>query len=144
MTTAFIAGTGMTAFGTFPDRTGRELFAEAGLAALEGGDGYYYECSNGHGTLPPRRACPHCGARELETVALPPTAEVVTYTTVTVPTPRFDDDPPYVTAIATCGPVRLTGILRGVDRSDVEIGQEVTVTVESDEPTDGRTIVFRP
>ncbi|QFU84888.1 thiolase C-terminal domain-containing protein [Natronorubrum aibiense] len=35
MSKAFVAGTGMTAFGTFPDRRGRDMFAEAGLAALD-------------------------------------------------------------------------------------------------------------
>ncbi|QSW97620.1 thiolase C-terminal domain-containing protein [Haloterrigena alkaliphila] len=35
MSKAFIAGTGMTAFGTHPRRSGRDMFAEAGLAALE-------------------------------------------------------------------------------------------------------------
>ncbi|TMT86535.1 3-ketoacyl-CoA thiolase [Haloterrigena sp. H1] len=30
-----LAGTGMTSFGSHPDRTGRDMFAEAGLAALE-------------------------------------------------------------------------------------------------------------
>ncbi|MFC6836324.1 thiolase C-terminal domain-containing protein [Halomarina ordinaria] len=30
-----VAGTGMTDFGRFPERTGRDLFAEAGLAALD-------------------------------------------------------------------------------------------------------------
>ncbi|ELY50437.1 thiolase C-terminal domain-containing protein [Natronolimnohabitans innermongolicus] len=35
MSKAFIAGAGTTAFGSFPDRTGRELFAEAGRVALD-------------------------------------------------------------------------------------------------------------
>ncbi|MXV60574.1 3-ketoacyl-CoA thiolase [Natronorubrum sp. JWXQ-INN-674] len=35
MSKAFIGGTGMTSFGSFPDRTGRDMFAEAGLAALD-------------------------------------------------------------------------------------------------------------
>jgi len=35
MTAARVAGTGMTPFGEHPDRTGRDLFAEAGLAALD-------------------------------------------------------------------------------------------------------------
>ncbi|MBZ6497003.1 thiolase C-terminal domain-containing protein [Natrinema longum] len=35
MSKAFIAGSETTAFGSFPDRTGRELFAEAGRAALD-------------------------------------------------------------------------------------------------------------
>lgn len=113
------------------------------LDALEAGDGYYYECSNGHGTLPPRRACPHCGDRELDSVALPPTGTVITYTTVSVPTPQFEGDAPYVTAIATFGPVKLTGILRNADEGDIEIGQDVAVTVEPSETTDERTITFR-
>ncbi|UHQ98742.1 3-ketoacyl-CoA thiolase (plasmid) [Natrinema zhouii] len=38
MSKAFIAGTGMTAFGTHPGRTGRDIFAEAGLAAIKDAD----------------------------------------------------------------------------------------------------------
>ncbi|MFU8870203.1 beta-ketoacyl synthase N-terminal-like domain-containing protein, partial [Natronococcus sp.] len=34
MSKAFIAGSGTTPFGSFPNRSGRELFAEAGLSAL--------------------------------------------------------------------------------------------------------------
>lgn len=34
MSKSFIAGSGTTPFGSFPDRSGRELFAEAGLSAL--------------------------------------------------------------------------------------------------------------
>ncbi|WP_121743283.1 Zn-ribbon domain-containing OB-fold protein [Natronorubrum halophilum] len=113
------------------------------IDALESGDGYYYECSNGHGTLPPRRVCPHCGDRELETVALPATGEVATYTTVAVPTPQFEDDAPYVTAIATFGPVRLTGIIPDTSGENVAIGQDVTAAVEPTETTDERTITFR-
>ncbi|SDK80319.1 Zn-ribbon domain-containing OB-fold protein [Natronorubrum texcoconense] len=114
------------------------------LEALDSGDGYYYECSNAHGTLPPRRACPHCGDRDLETLPLPATGEIVTHTTVTVPTPAFDDDAPYVTALAAFGPVRLTGIVRGVDPADVDIGDAVTATVKPSETSGDRTITFRP
>lgn len=114
------------------------------LDALETDCGYYYACSNGHGTLPPRRVCPHCGDRDLESEPLPPTGEIVTYTTVTVPTPRFEDDAPYVTAIATFGPVRVTGVLLGVEPADVERGLEVTTTVTETETTDERAIAFRP
>jgi hypothetical protein len=117
---------------------------DAFLDALEAGEGYYYECSNGHALVPPRHVCPHCGDRELDQVTLPETGELVTHTTVAVPTPQFEDDAPYVTAIATFGSVKLTGILRDVDPSDVKIGQSVTVTVESAETTDERTITFHP
>ncbi|PSQ60380.1 3-ketoacyl-CoA thiolase, partial [Halobacteriales archaeon SW_7_71_33] len=34
MTDPRVAGTGLTPFGEHPERTGRDLFAEAGLAAL--------------------------------------------------------------------------------------------------------------
>ncbi|MFB1066226.1 Zn-ribbon domain-containing OB-fold protein [Natrinema sp. H-ect4] len=114
------------------------------LDALADGDGYFYACSNGHGLLPPRQVCPHCGDRELARRELPRTGEIVTHTTVSVPTPQFDDDAPYVTAIVDFGQVRLTGIVRGVDRDDVAIEQRVTATVEPSETTDDRTITFRP
>ncbi|MDG5821466.1 OB-fold domain-containing protein [Natronococcus sp. A-GB7] len=114
------------------------------LDALETDDGYYYTCSNGHGTLPPRRVCPHCGDRDLESEPLLTRGKIVTYTTVTVPTPRFEDDAPYVTAIATFGSVRVTGVLLGVEPADVERGLEVTATVTETETTDERTIAFRP
>ena len=123
-----------------PGNAGYDEFLEA----LETGDGYYYACSNGHGMLPPRRVCSHCGDRDLETLPLPETGEIVTHTTVTVPTPAFDDDAPYVTALAAFGPVRLTGIVRGVDPADVDIGDAVMATVEPSETTDNRTITFRP
>src|SRR6056297_755896 len=35
MSDVALTGTGMTSFGSHPDRTGRDMFAEAGLAALE-------------------------------------------------------------------------------------------------------------
>jgi len=113
------------------------------LDALEAGEGYYLECSNGHGLLPPRQVCPHCGDRELTEQPLPETGEIVTHTTVAVPTPQFDDDAPYVTAIVSFGAVRLTGILADVDPEDVEIGQSVSVGVESNATTGERTITFR-
>lgn len=114
------------------------------VAAVAVGDGYYFECASGHGTLPPRRVCPHCGDRDLERMPLPETGEIRTYSTVNVPTPAFDDEAPYVTAIASFGPVRLTGIVRGVNPNDIEIGTTVAATVEPRETTDERTIVFRP
>ncbi|MBZ6497004.1 Zn-ribbon domain-containing OB-fold protein [Natrinema longum] len=114
------------------------------LDALADGRGYYYTCSNGHGTVPPRRVCPHCGDRDLERIPLPETGEIRTYSTVNVPTPAFDDDAPYVTAIASFGPIRLTGIVRGTDPTDVEIGTPVAATVEPRETTDERTVTFRP
>ena len=114
------------------------------LEAIEAGEGYFLSCPNGHAMLPPRRVCPHCGSRELERTPLSETGELSTYTIVDVPTPGFRDDAPYVTAIATFGEVRLTGVLRGVELEDVETGQSVTVDVEPNETSGERTLTFRP
>lgn len=117
---------------------------DAFVDALAAGEGYYLECAEGHGLLPPRRICPHCGDRDLTERALPETGEVVTYTTVAVPTPQFDDDAPFVTAIADFDGARVTGVLRGAGSEDVEIGQVVTADVEENATTGDRTITFRP
>lgn len=114
------------------------------LDAIDAGDGYYLECANGHGSLPPRRACPECASRELTEEALPDSGEVVTHTFITVATPSFSEDAPYVTAVVDFGPVRLTGQLRGVDPADVETGTVVGVGVEEAETTGDRLVVFRP
>jgi hypothetical protein len=114
------------------------------LDALAAGEGYYLACERGHGSLPPRLACPDCGSRELTEEPLPDSGELVTYTLITVATPSFEDDAPYVTAVVDFGPVKLTGHLRGVDPEDVETGLVVGVDVERTETTDDPLVVFRP
>ena len=114
------------------------------LDAIEDGDGYYLECANGHGWLPPRRVCPDCRSRELSETPLPDSGEVATYTTVSVATPQFSADTPYTTAIVDYGPVRVTGLLRGVDPEGVEVGMPVGIEVGERETTGDRAIVFRP
>ncbi|MFB6350765.1 MAG: Zn-ribbon domain-containing OB-fold protein [Bradymonadaceae bacterium] len=114
------------------------------LDAIAEGAGYYLECENGHGSLPPRRVCPHCGAPELTETPLPATVTIESFTVVHVPTPQFEADAPYVTAIAEYGPGRLTGIVRGRAPEDVEIGDRVVPTVEQRETTEDRLLVFRP
>jgi uncharacterized OB-fold protein len=114
------------------------------LDAIEDGEGYYVECANGHGWLPPRRVCPDCGSRELTETPLPDGGEVVTYTTVAVATPQFSEDAPYVTAIVDFGAVQVTGLLREVDPDDVDVGLAVGVEVGERETTGDRAIVFRP
>lgn len=114
------------------------------LDAVAAGEGYYLECENGHGWLPPRRICPECRGRELVEAPLPAAGEVETYTTVSVPTPAFSEDAPYTTAIADFGPVSVTGLLRGVDPDDIEVGMSVGVDVGERETTGDRAVVFRP
>jgi len=109
-------------------------------AALESDDGYYLECANGHGSLPPRRVCPHCGDRDLSEAPLPEEGEVLSYTVVHVPTPAFAGEAPYATAVAEFGSVRLTGrVAAGPD--DVSTGMEVSATAEGD---DDLSVVFEP
>ena len=118
------------------------------LDALTDGDGFALVCPNGHGSLPPRRVCPECGAADLSREPLDETGTVETYSVVHVPSPRFADDAPYATAVVDFGPTRLTGIVRDGDGGDgtpeVEIGDAVTVAV-GERATDGeRLVVFRP
>lgn len=113
------------------------------LDALASGEGFYLECSAGHGSLPPRRVCPVCGERGPAERPLPDTGTVVTYTVVHVPTPQFEGEAPYVTAIAEFGPVRLTGLLVDVDPDAVETGAAVRPDVRAAD--DGRRrVVFEP
>lgn len=115
------------------------------LDAVAEGEGYYLKCSNGHGSLPPRRACPHCGSTDLSDVALPDTGEVETHTTIHVATPEFAEDTPYVTAVVDFGGVRLTGILRdeeGEEGKDLAVGAVVSPAVGESETTGERVLLF--
>ena len=114
------------------------------LDAFADGDGYYLECPEGHGSLPPRRVCPECGATDLEEVPLPETGQVETFTTVHVASPEFVEDTPYVTAVADFGAVRLTGQIWDVEPEAVEVGMEVAPDVGESETTGERVLVFRP
>ena len=114
------------------------------LDAIEDGEGYYVECDNGHGSLPPRLACPQCGSQDLSEESLPESGEISTYTVVTVPTPQFEDDAPYVTAIADFGPVSITGQITDVDPEDVETGDVVGIGVSETVTNEERMIVFEP
>lgn len=112
------------------------------LDALAAGDGYYVACENGHGTLPPRRICPHCGSRELGEEPLPETGTVLAQTRVHVPAPSFSDDAPYTTAVVDFGAVRLTGLLRPAEQPP-SIENGATVRVSVDETAQGeRVVVF--
>ncbi|WP_226481530.1 Zn-ribbon domain-containing OB-fold protein [Natrinema amylolyticum] len=114
------------------------------LAAAEEDDAYYIECANGHGSLPPRRVCPDCGSTDITEVTLPETGEIQTFTVTHVPTPAFEDDAPYATAVVDFGPVRLTGQVVGIDVEDVETGLSVELEIAVSETTGERVIGLRP
>ena len=114
------------------------------LDAVAEGEGYYLECDEGHGHLPPQRVCSNCGSRDLEETALPESGEIATYTVINVAAPDFSEDTPYVTAVADFGPVRLTGILPDIDGEDVETGMTVGVGVGERVTTGDDMVVFEP
>jgi uncharacterized OB-fold protein len=127
-----------------PEPTDANAGHDEFLAAIESGEGYYLECDAGHGSLPPRRACPHCGSTRLSETTLPDVGEVETSTEVHVATPQLAEDVPYVTAIARFGAVRLSGFLRGHDGAEAVVGTAVSPTVETTETTGERVLVLRP
>ena len=114
------------------------------LDAVEAGEPYYLESPSGSGWLPPREIDPETGERGLERRDLPTTGEVLTYTVTNVAGPSFADDTPYVVAVAAFGPVRITGQLRGVDHDEVDVGQQVEVSVGRNETEGERLVVFEP
>ena len=124
------------------------------LRAVGDGEGFYLECPEGHGWLPPRRVCPDCGATELERRPLPETGTVETHSTVHVSVPDFEAETPYTTAIASFGPVRLTGVVRRAEgqvdaeeeseEAAVEVGASVAADAERSGTTGERTLTLRP
>lgn len=114
------------------------------LDALERGEGYYLESSAERGWLPPRRVCPETGETDLTERPLPEEGTVETFSIVHVAAPQFEEDTPYVTAVADFGPVRITGFLRGVDPEAAETGLAVTATVEESATDGDRVVVLRP
>lgn len=129
------------------DRDDSERVRDAGfdewLDALEREEAYYLECGNEHGSLPPRRVCPECGSTDLAERPLPDSGEVETFTVTHVPTPSFEADAPYATAIVDFGPVRITGQVVGIEPEAVESGVPVEPEVRVSTTTGDRLVAFR-
>jgi uncharacterized OB-fold protein len=124
------------------DEVGNEGYDEL-IDAIAEGEGYYLDCPEGHGSLPPRRICPYCGQTDLERTPLPESGAIETFTQTSVPTPQFEDDAPYVLAIASFGPVRLTGQVRGRNPGEISVGTAVTADAVDRETTGEPLLVFR-
>lgn len=114
------------------------------VEALGTDEAFFLTCPAGHGSLPPRRTCPHCGATELTETPLPDEGTVETYTAVHVAGPDFAGQTPYVTAIASFDAVRLTGVLRDATAEDVDVGDAVGVETAENPDTGDEMVVFRP
>ena len=113
------------------------------LDAVEEGEPYYLACANGHGSLPPRRTCPHCGGVDLSEEPLPESGTIETFTTTQVAAPSFSSKAPYTTAVVDFGPVRVTGIVRA-DAEDTEVGMRVGLAVGRNTMTGNRMLTFLP
>lgn len=116
------------------------------LDALADGDGFYLRGDGeNEATIPPTP-----GHGDLEREPLPGTGTIEAVSTIHVPHPDFGDDAPYAIAVASFGPVRLTGQVRGVDpeAADLERGLEVEPTVvsrgENEDHTESRFVGFIP
>lgn len=82
--------------------------------------------SCGEVIYPPKKACPYCGSRDLEEVALPRKGKVVTYTVINVPIEGFPK--PTVIAVAELGGAKVMGqVISGADA--LEEGAEVEVVL---------------
>jgi hypothetical protein len=134
-----------------PDGRARDAGYDDWLDGLAAGEARYLACPAGHGSLPPRRTCPACGDPDLTERALPASGTVESYTVVHVPTPAFEGQAPYTSAVADFGPVRLTGLVRGEREGDgidatpaIEVGTTVAATVGENPTTGGRVVVLRP
>lgn len=125
---------------------GPETGYDAWLDALAAGEGFALVCPNGHGSLPPRRVCPECGATDRSREPLAETGTVETHSVVHVPAADFAADAPYATAVVDLGPTRVTGIYR--DAGDAapapRVGERVAVGVAERETDGERLVVFRP
>ena len=76
--------------------------------------------------FPPRRVCPECAGRAFETVVLPGTGTVETFTVIHVGPTGFGDQAPYAVAIVKLADgTSITTQLVDCDTAAVEIGMPV-------------------
>ena len=117
---------------------------ETWLDAIESDHGFYLECPNDHGWMPPRRVCKTCGSTTLDRVSLPASGRIETYTEIQVPAPRFEHEDRVVVAIADFGAVSITGRLDDTATESIEQGTAVELDVEQSAETDERIVTFQP
>ena len=88
-------------------------------------------CPAGHGFLPPHRRCPRCGAPADMLTDIAPQGQVLTHTTIAVPTTDYAGQTPTV-AIIEVGPVRITA--RWDRDAPPDVGEEAQLTVDEGPP----------
>ena len=113
--------------------------------AIASGGGQHLVCEAcGEATLPPRRICPACGSTELAGEPLPDRGEIISFTEISVTTPKFHGETPYtVLLVELAEGVQLTGQLREATAEEVAIGDEVRLDTEPREEG-APLLTFRP
>lgn len=105
----------------FPARVRREVKHRYRLEA-----GKCKKC--GKIVFPDRLICPKCGHREFETVILPDTGKLVTYSVIRVAPSQFTDQAPYAIGIAELdNGVRLLAQIADCDVDNIKVGMEVRI-----------------
>lgn len=112
------------------------------LDAIESDNGFYLECPNAHGWVPPRRVCKTCGSTTLDRAALPSSGRIETYTEIHVPAPRFEHEDKVGVAIADFGAVSITGRLDDTATESIEQGTAIELDVERSATPDERIVTF--
>ncbi len=78
--------------------------------------------------FPPRRICMKCGKQKFETVVLPDTGKVITWTVIRVAPDEFTDLSPYAVCLVELeNGVRLMSQLVDVDLDEIEMGLPVKI-----------------
>gem|GEM_PF-1346252 len=109
-------------------------------ASVDGGEPTALVCAACDATtLPPRQVCPACGARTLSPTPLPPAGEVVSYTEISVTTPKFHGETPYTVVLVALGDVTVTGQLRDGTADTITLGDRVEIGTEPRE--DGTPVI---
>ncbi|MFH2036342.1 MAG: Zn-ribbon domain-containing OB-fold protein [Candidatus Zixiibacteriota bacterium] len=78
--------------------------------------------------FPFRLICPECGAREFDTIKLPDTGTILTYTVIRVAPTQFSDQQPYALGIAELdNGVRLLAQIADCNVEDLKVGMKIRI-----------------
>lgn len=85
------------------------------------------ECGGSY--FPPKADCPKCLSSDVEWFEVKGKGKLMTYTIVNYGPSGFEDDAPYVLALADFGGIQLFGRLsRDIGEKDIQVGMSLTVS----------------
>ena len=81
--------------------------------------------------VPSRPLCGKCFSEEFEWIEIPRTGKLLTYTTIYVAPPQFQEMTPYSVGIAQLeNGSKIPGMMRSIEHEEIKIGMPVTVKFE--------------